>query len=219
MLNPRRVLTKGQILQNVWHYDFGGNANVVETYVSYLRKKLDSLGPPLIKTVRQAGYMLEAAAAMSRLSLRARLVLGVLAVAAVGLLIADAATYAALRSSLFDRVDQTLDDDHRGRCSRASSRGGPDFGPRRPGRRRSGRRPRLFVEVRASDGTILCTLDRRSSSGRRPAAAEAPRPHRRAASSLVAPGERARVYFTVPATSGGGRYRVRASTGRARTSR
>ena len=61
MLNPRRVLSKTQILQNVWHYDFGGNANVVETYVSYLRKKLDSLGPPLIKTVRQAGYMLEAA--------------------------------------------------------------------------------------------------------------------------------------------------------------
>jgi two-component system OmpR family response regulator len=60
MLNPRRVLAKGQILQNVWRYDFGGNANVVETYVSYLRRKLDALGPPLIKTVRQAGYMLEA---------------------------------------------------------------------------------------------------------------------------------------------------------------
>jgi two-component system, OmpR family, response regulator len=60
MLNPRRVLSKGQILQNVWRYDFGGNSNVVETYVSYLRKKLDSLGPALIKTVRQAGYMLEA---------------------------------------------------------------------------------------------------------------------------------------------------------------
>ena len=59
MLNPRRVLSKGQILQNVWRYDFGGNSNVVETYVSYLRKKLDLLGPPLIKTVRQAGYMLE----------------------------------------------------------------------------------------------------------------------------------------------------------------
>ena len=59
MLNPRRVLPKGQILQNVWRYDFGGNSNVVETYVSYLRKKLDLLGPPLIKTVRQAGYMLE----------------------------------------------------------------------------------------------------------------------------------------------------------------
>ena len=60
MLNPRRVLSKGQILQNVWRYDFGGNSNVVETYVSYLRKKLDRTGPPLIKTVRQAGYMLEA---------------------------------------------------------------------------------------------------------------------------------------------------------------
>jgi two-component system OmpR family response regulator len=59
MLNPRRVVSKGQILQNVWRYDFGGNANVVETYVSYLRRKLDAAGPPLIKTVRQAGYMLE----------------------------------------------------------------------------------------------------------------------------------------------------------------
>jgi two-component system OmpR family response regulator len=60
MLNPRRVLSKSQILQNVWRYDFGGNSNVVETYVSYLRKKLDAGGPPLIKTVRQVGYMLEA---------------------------------------------------------------------------------------------------------------------------------------------------------------
>jgi two-component system, OmpR family, response regulator len=59
LLNPRRVLSKNQILQNVWRYDFGGNANVVETYVSYLRRKLDASGPPLIKTVRQAGYMLE----------------------------------------------------------------------------------------------------------------------------------------------------------------
>jgi two-component system OmpR family response regulator len=60
MLNPRRVLSKGQILQNVWRYDFGGNSNVVETYVSYLRRKIHAAGPPLIKTVRQAGYMLEA---------------------------------------------------------------------------------------------------------------------------------------------------------------
>jgi two-component system OmpR family response regulator len=60
LLNPRRVLSKGQILQHVWRYDFGGNTNVVETYVSYLRRKLDAYGPPLIKTVRQAGYMLEA---------------------------------------------------------------------------------------------------------------------------------------------------------------
>jgi two-component system, OmpR family, response regulator len=60
LLNPRRVLSKGQILQNVWRYDFGGNTNVVETYVSYLRRKLHAAGPPVIKTVRQAGYMLEA---------------------------------------------------------------------------------------------------------------------------------------------------------------
>ena len=60
LLNPRRVLSKSQILQNVWRYDFGGNSNVVETYVSYLRRKLDAAGPPLIRTVRQAGYMLEA---------------------------------------------------------------------------------------------------------------------------------------------------------------
>jgi len=59
MLNPKRVLSKGQILQNVWRYDFGGNSNVVETYVSYLRRKLDGAGPPLIRTVRQAGYMLD----------------------------------------------------------------------------------------------------------------------------------------------------------------
>jgi len=58
MLNPRRVLTKRQILDNVWHYDFGGDANVVETYISYLRKKLDPLGPPLIHTVRLVGYAL-----------------------------------------------------------------------------------------------------------------------------------------------------------------
>ncbi len=60
LINPRRVLSKAQILQNVWRYDFGGNSNVVETYVSYLRRKLDAAGPPLLKTVRQAGYMLEA---------------------------------------------------------------------------------------------------------------------------------------------------------------
>jgi two-component system OmpR family response regulator len=60
MLNPRRVLSKGQILQNVWHYDFGGSRNVVETYVSYLRRKLDAYGEPLIQTVRGVGYRLVA---------------------------------------------------------------------------------------------------------------------------------------------------------------
>jgi len=58
LLNPRRVLSKMQILDHVWHYDFGGDPNVVETYVSYLRNKLDRLGPPLIHTVRLVGYAL-----------------------------------------------------------------------------------------------------------------------------------------------------------------
>jgi two-component system OmpR family response regulator len=60
MLNPRRVLTRAQILDNVWEYDFGGDARVLETYVSYLRKKIDRNGPPLIHTARGVGYALRA---------------------------------------------------------------------------------------------------------------------------------------------------------------
>ena len=58
LTNAGRVLSKPQILDHVWRYDFGGDANVVETYISYLRKKLDALGPPLIQTVRGVGYTL-----------------------------------------------------------------------------------------------------------------------------------------------------------------
>jgi len=58
LLNARRVLSKDQILDHVWNYDFGGNANIVETYVSYLRRKVDAVGAPLIHTVRGVGYSL-----------------------------------------------------------------------------------------------------------------------------------------------------------------
>jgi two-component system, OmpR family, response regulator len=58
MLNPRRVLTRSQILDHVWNYDFGGDARVLETYISYLRKKVDVDGPSLIHTVRGVGYSL-----------------------------------------------------------------------------------------------------------------------------------------------------------------
>ena len=58
MLNPRRVLTRSQILDHVWEYDFGGDARVLETYISYLRKKLDQHGPSLIHTPRGVGYAL-----------------------------------------------------------------------------------------------------------------------------------------------------------------
>jgi two-component system OmpR family response regulator len=60
MLNPRRVLTRAQLLDHVWDYDFGGDARVLETYISYLRKKLDGNGPALIHTVRGVGYALRA---------------------------------------------------------------------------------------------------------------------------------------------------------------
>jgi two-component system OmpR family response regulator len=56
MLNPRRVLTRSQILDHVWDYDFGGDARVLETYISYLRKKIDFVQPHLIHTVRGTGY-------------------------------------------------------------------------------------------------------------------------------------------------------------------
>lgn len=58
LVNAGRVLSRSQILDHVWHYDFGGHATVVETYISYLRKKIDSLGAPLIHTVRGVGYSL-----------------------------------------------------------------------------------------------------------------------------------------------------------------
>ena len=58
LINSGRVVTRAQILDHVWEYDFGGEATVVETYVSYLRKKLDPLGDPMIRTVRGVGYAL-----------------------------------------------------------------------------------------------------------------------------------------------------------------
>lgn len=57
--HPRQVLSRSQILERVWEYDFGGDARVLETYISYLRKKLDPHGPPLIRTVRGVGYALQ----------------------------------------------------------------------------------------------------------------------------------------------------------------
>jgi two-component system, OmpR family, response regulator len=58
MLNARKVVSKSQILDHVWHYDFGGDASVVETYISYLRRKVDVEEPRLIHTIRGVGYSL-----------------------------------------------------------------------------------------------------------------------------------------------------------------
>nr|WP_306829372.1 response regulator transcription factor [Nakamurella flavida] len=61
MRNPKRVLSKAQILDRVWNYDFGGQANIVELYVSYLRKKIDAGRAPMIHTMRGFGYVLKPA--------------------------------------------------------------------------------------------------------------------------------------------------------------
>jgi two-component system OmpR family response regulator len=61
MRNARKVLSKAQILDRVWSYDFGGRSNIVELYVSYLRKKIDSGRSPMIYTLRGAGYVLRPA--------------------------------------------------------------------------------------------------------------------------------------------------------------
>ncbi|MGH9158063.1 MAG: response regulator transcription factor [Acidimicrobiales bacterium] len=58
LVNRERVVSKSQILNQVWDYDFDGSASVVENYISYLRKKIDSEGPPLIQTARGFGYVL-----------------------------------------------------------------------------------------------------------------------------------------------------------------
>lgn len=58
MLNPNRVLSKAQILDHVWAYDFNGESGIVESYISYLRRKIDAVEPPLIHTKRGVGYVL-----------------------------------------------------------------------------------------------------------------------------------------------------------------
>ncbi len=63
MRNPRRVLSKAQILDRVWQYDFGGQANIVELYISYLRRKIDAGRTPMIHTLRGVGYVLKPAEA------------------------------------------------------------------------------------------------------------------------------------------------------------
>jgi two-component system OmpR family response regulator len=62
MRNPKRVLSKAQILDRVWQYDFGGQGNIVELYISYLRRKIDAGRAPMIHTLRGAGYVIKPAA-------------------------------------------------------------------------------------------------------------------------------------------------------------
>ena len=150
---------------------------------------------------------------LGRLSLRARLVLGVLVLAAVGLVAADVATYASLRSFLFDRTDSTLDAEHHGsrtRRPRAPRSRSDDFGAAA-----SPSRPVVYVQVRTLDRhRSLATSARRArfrARRRRRRRGCRRRSRCRRADRRPRPGAIARRYFTVPATSGGDRYRVRAS--------
>ena len=151
--NPRRVLSKRQILDNVWNYDFGGDANVVETYVSYLRRKLDSAGLPLhphgpagrVRAARTGPLVTPGGrtggrigTAVREMSLRARLLVVLVVLAAAGLLAADIATYTALRSSLFDRVDRSLESSATAVAQSLGRRGPRARRPRSPGRTATG---------------------------------------------------------------------------------
>ena len=153
---------------------------------------------------------------LSRLSLRARLLLGVIAIASVGLVTADVATYAALKSFLIDRVDTALNSVHQGveGVFFPQGRGGPGGGrtAEHPGRVQPD--PRLLhrAEDAQRGGGRRRSSASRSSDSRSPRRARScPRrsSFRRAPNT---PRGRPRHFFTVPAVSGGGSYRVRAST-------
>ena len=139
-----------------------------------------------------------------RLSLRTRLVLGVLALAAVALAAADIATYTSLRSFLFQRTDSTLEADHHVADSLLGGRG------RGPGGGNLGPVPGLYVQIRTLSGAVVSD----SGVSHVPGTKAPPAPKLPATVKLEppSPGEPDAVrYFTVPAKSGGDRYRVRAS--------
>ena len=101
MLNAEVVLSKPKILDNVWHYDFGGDGNVVESYISYLRRKIDTGDVPLIHTVRGVGYVLRKP--------RVSLLFVTVIVAGVGLLASAVAIQQAMYEVAFSRVDEDLE--------------------------------------------------------------------------------------------------------------
>lgn len=140
---------------------------------------------------------------LDRLSLRARLVLGVIVLGFAGLAVADVATFASLRSFLIERTDASLDDARRGVERSVSEWGGCGGRGDRPP---PGTEPGDFVQLRGSDGAVLCSL----SVTERGEAAPAPP---RLPDSIARPqeGGDAASYFTVDAQDGGERYRVRAS--------
>jgi len=198
-------VSKTQILIR-WEYDFGGDGNVVETFISYLRKKRRCGGPSLIQRCAVRVY-----AALTRADVASSPVAGGrLAMTAVGLLAAGAATYLALRSFLLDRVDQQL------MASRAAvGRGARQSGTTTITRRLWTRSPSpvAFVEVRDAAGRVVarpCSdFDQRIQS--RAAPARWCCIHRRRPRAACRPASR-RCSSTPPAVTERARYRVLVSS-------
>jgi two-component system, OmpR family, sensor kinase len=150
-----------------------------------------------------------------RLSLRARLILGVVVLAGVGLVTADVVTYTSLRSFLISRTDDFLDTAHTSAESALHGPGGPGDSRPQPSRNNGpdigqlkARVPGLFVQVRRTDGTIVAT----GAAPQFPGTKRAPPPRLPNTIALTSRRGADRVsYFTVNATTGGSRYRVRAS--------
>ena len=107
LVNQGRVVSKAQILDHVWKYDFGGDGGVVETYIGYLRRKVDTVDPKLIHTIRGVGYTLAGTMRRPALSLRSRLVAGMAFVAGV-LIVVSVVVTVSTRDQLIDQVDERL---------------------------------------------------------------------------------------------------------------
>ena len=228
LLNPRHVLSKDQIIDHVWHYDFGGNQNIVETYVRYLRKKLDASGPSAHP--HDPPRRLRAArGSMSRqLSLRTRLLLAVGAVALLALALADFAVYASLRSYLYSQVDATLQlSPHLGRTGGHGSRAAQTGSDRRPASSvggssnfcASGARALRACTSRCAAPTAQSSSGRRAPLSRRAKVSYSPELPSEITGFTIGPGDPDEpvVYFTVPSSvASGPLFRVRASKLRTR---
>ena len=107
LVNQGRVLSKAQILDHVWQYDFGGDGGVVETYIGYLRRKVDHVEPKLIHTMRGVGYTLRVGLTGAAMTLRTRLLVGMAFVAVVLVVVAVVVT-ATTRDQLIDQIDDRL---------------------------------------------------------------------------------------------------------------
>ena len=202
MNHPRQVLTRTQIFEHVWGYDFGPSSNSLEVYVGYLRRKLEAAGEPrVIHTVRGVGYVLR-----EQVSFRRRLALSCGAAVAVAVVLGSALAYWVVRDTLRDRLDDSL--------RTQAGMAGPAGRARRSGRRRGRARADTMLLSGESPALVRVIALRRRHDGRRGEGAAAAR--RRAGDAGGRAGQ-ARAVLRRPRRSQGDRD-ARARQPRARTS-